>query len=125
MISHICLTIGEVKRMNKYKRKQGFTLIEVIVSFAIFAIVSIVFLSAFSTGLTGIFYTGRKEKTINTAKSMMDENIRMGSGTAADTIESGTLTINYPSITIPIDGKYVTVTQNDGRNTVKFTYFIP
>lgn len=67
--------------MKKYVKKSGFTLIEVIASLALLAILAATFLSIFSFSIDGIFTMGRKsealkiaEKCINAYLENVDEN---------------------------------------------------
>ncbi|WP_409227553.1 type IV pilus modification PilV family protein [Gudongella sp. SC589] len=58
--------------MKKSAINKGFTLIEVIIAFAILAIVLVSFLGMFSNGLRTIFYSGDRTEANNYAQTIMD-----------------------------------------------------
>ena len=63
-------------KYNKYlKNKKGFTLIEVILSIAILGIISIAFLSMFTSGIVGISNSGKKSESHYTAQSDIEIKI--------------------------------------------------
>jgi prepilin-type N-terminal cleavage/methylation domain-containing protein len=71
------------KFTNKYSDKNGFTLIEIILSIAILVIVLFGFLSLFGMGATTIFSMGHKTKALSEAQSIVDTIIN-----AEDTSDS-------------------------------------
>jgi prepilin-type N-terminal cleavage/methylation domain-containing protein len=52
--------------------KKGFTLLEVIISIAIFAVVSVALISAFSSGMIGIYVSGNKTRAVEQVQGYMD-----------------------------------------------------
>ena len=63
-------------RYKKYsKNKKGFTLIEIIVSIAIMGIISVAFLTMFTSGIIGISNSGEKSNSHYTAQSQMESNV--------------------------------------------------
>lgn len=69
----------EVEEMIKYKNqlqnKKGFTLIELIISIAILAIITTAFLTMFTSGIVGISNSGKKSVDHYTAQSQIESNI--------------------------------------------------
>lgn len=55
-----------------FKRRNGLTLIEVIVSIAILGIIVVSFLSAFSFGLTNLHFSGQKSSELTDLQTIVD-----------------------------------------------------
>lgn len=64
-------------------KRDGFTLIELVVSFALLGLISVSMLSVFSTGLGNIFRAGVRTETVNIAEYDM---IYLGEVTTTETV---------------------------------------
>lgn len=125
MIVSSLTKLGFIKGVNTMKVKDGFTLIEVIVSIAIMGIVAISMLTVFNAGLVNIIRAGNRTEAVYDAE--------------ADLVESPAV-LSYENITIKvptpygensviINGGYVkgeaSITSGFGSVTVDFEEFIP
>lgn len=113
-----------LKYKNYSESKKGFTLIEVIISISILAIISIAFLSIFGNSITGIWESGRKNISHYEAQNMIESNISNPSNLPGNvTTEPVSITLKFPENNQIISGRKIDVTYNYGRTTRKLTTF--
>lgn len=60
------------KHIKKCVSNNGFTLIEIIVSFAIIGIIAVTFISTFTSGIQSIFIMGQKTSAVNDAQAFLE-----------------------------------------------------
>lgn len=117
-----------MKTFKNFKNlRNGFTLVETIVSIAMLAIISVAFLAMFSNGIIGISNSGRKSTSHYNAQDEMEKNIDNSSETAGGAVSSTPYSItgmsfsgtSYP----PITGRKIDVTYVYGNTTKKLTTF--
>ncbi|MCB2295208.1 prepilin-type N-terminal cleavage/methylation domain-containing protein [Clostridium algoriphilum] len=120
--------------MSKYKNylqnEKGFTLIELIISIAILAIVTTAFLTMFTSGIVGISNSGKKSFDHYTAQSQIESNINDLEDLPSNvtTTAPGTSNISLifpgsPNIFV-ISGRQIDVRYTYGRITKILTTFI-
>lgn len=113
--------------IKNIKIKKGFTLIELIVSIALLAIISISFLAMFLNGITGIINAGKKSTNHYNAQDEIEKNIDNSTETAGGAVSSNSCSITgmcfngtyYP----PVTGRKIDVTYVYGNSTKKITTF--
>lgn len=106
--------------MVKQRTQGGMTLIEVIVSMALIAIIAGVFLPLFSTALVWVFAAGDKGEAYSAAQR--DVETRLATGEA---IYSQTLVIDFPGTQIQVRGGLVETRRVVGQRSSRLEAFIP
>lgn len=114
--------------MRKVKSR-GFTLIEVIVSIAILAVIVTAFSGMFLSSIKTIAKSGNRSNGDYEAQRVMEEKISnplSGSeGNIDTTVESTNISIIINSREITVPGKVIKTEFNDGRTEVLLTTFVP
>lgn len=114
--------------MNKAVKKKGFTLIELIISIALFAILSVAFLSMFSTGIKGIFNAGNKSKANYTSQQAL-ENELSGKPVTVDSVNvsssDSNMELDFDGIKVDVNGKIRTLNYDNGRQRIELVTFTP
>ena len=107
-----------------FKSREGFTLIEVLVSLAIIGLIATVFLPIFSGGLANIFDMGRSTQTMNHEAQMYMDQIYNGRSKAEIMAEDDRVSIDDSE---SINGMtLVTITIEYGRgNTITLSSLVP
>ena len=117
----------EVEEMSKYKNhlenKEGFTLIEVILSIAILGIISITFLSMFTSGMVGISNSGKKSVDNYDAQSKIENEISVSRNLLVD-VEQPPFIMKFSGIEYKVSGRQIDVPYTYGSITKKLTTFI-
>lgn len=122
--------------MGKNRKKGGMTLIEIIVSIAIIAIIAVAFLSMFTYGFKGIIRAGNKSSATFSGASAID-NVIVGNtpdpslNVTASNVTSSSIdiAIEYPdsltpsSVVIPVEIVEVISEKNGVSSSV--TAFVP
>lgn len=94
--------------MKKFKKKKGLTLIELLVSIALIAIIAVSFLSMFVTGFKFIANAGNKTKVMYASQDEAEKKLLEGASAA-----SFHMTVKFPAhdtepaIDVPMDGEKV------------------
>jgi prepilin-type N-terminal cleavage/methylation domain-containing protein len=103
----------------KVKSKKGFSLIEAVVSIAIIGIISISFLSMYTSGFTTISKNGSRSSALFTGQSNIEEKLNGTPGTT-----STSLTISIPnSSPISVSGNIITESVTVKGQSVNITAF--
>lgn len=107
--------------MYYFKRQNGFSLIEIIVSMAIIGIISITFLTIFTSGFSNIFAAGNKSEALLNSQAVIEDSIAY-----LTTSNSYNLTIRLNGADNIVEGYriYSTKTYNNNR-MVDLALFIP
>lgn len=105
--------------MKTFIKKQGFTLVELIISFAILGIIAITFLAIFSGMYKGISNAGNKSKAAFSAQGNIDNSI------ATRTDGTDTMTIQFNGNSISLTGRTLTSTVTSGNTTVTVSVYTP
>ena len=102
------------------ENKRGFTLIEIIIAIALLGIISVAFLSMFSTGFSIISKAGRRTTSGFSTQTKVEDALNLG--TAGTVISASGLNITLPDGSIINGaGKTETITTNQ----VTITYYVP
>lgn len=109
---------------NCIKKKNGFTLIEVIVSIALLAIIATAFMTLLSNSYADIFISGSKSDALFQAQKEVEFNMAVGTTESSDN-----LVIEYDSSVgvnpITIKGKIILETKSyNGSSSISLTSFI-
>lgn len=93
---------------------KGFTLIEIIVSIAILAILVVATLSLTAQGFTGIYRAGNKSKQVFNSSNLMEATIG-GIEEDEDSIkrDRGTLTFKINGENVTLSGEIITIESED------------
>ena len=114
-----------IKYKHCLKKKKGFTLIEVILSIAILGIISIAFMTMFTSGIVGISNSGKKSISHYVAQNQIESNIS-DSGILPSNVVTTTksITLTFPGkADIVISGRQVDVTYTYGSRSKILTTF--
>ena len=107
---------------NKYQK--GVTLIEVILSIALLAIISIAFFTMFANGLVNISKSGKKSVSHYTAQNHIESNINDSEDLHDDVVTSPiSIRLTFPTNYYDISGRQIDVPYNYGSITKKLTTF--
>jgi prepilin-type N-terminal cleavage/methylation domain-containing protein len=106
--------------MRRFRREEGFTLVEVLVALAILSIIIMAFTTLFTSSFSGIFRAGRKSASLYEAQAVLDQVIDQGTALTEDEIN-----ILFGGIVIKVQGEEITEAyEYDGR-TGQLVYFLP
>jgi prepilin-type N-terminal cleavage/methylation domain-containing protein len=112
------------KNINSNNRQMGFTLIEVILSIAILGIISIAFLTMFTSGIVGISNSGKKSVSHYTAQSQIESNINDSTNLSGSVVTSNVeFTMTFSGSGFPISGRKIDVPYNYGSIPKTLTTF--
>lgn len=104
--------------------KKGFTLVEVIVSIAILALLAVLIVSVYASSLSIIGNNSSAHRKSKSAAAGI-ENTLAGfapdSGISIVNNQEGTFSISFSGLTISADGQYLIGTDNSGEK--KYYYF--
>ena len=102
---------GEISMQNRLltrnlRKQKGLTLIEVLLSFAILAILTLAILPQFASALRGIVKAGNRSNTIYQSQNEAEDKIFQGAASTANS-----MTIVFPGgvpVTVTVQGENVT-----------------
>lgn len=106
--------------MVSIKENKGLTLIELVVSMAIFGIIAVVFLSVFSSSIMWIFGAGDKGEAYSNAQQDIEESIASG-----DSYNSEDISLNFDGKEYSIRGGLVESTQKVNSKDSTLKTFVP
>jgi prepilin-type N-terminal cleavage/methylation domain-containing protein len=118
-------------KLKIMQRVKGVTLIELIVSIAILAIVVIAFSGMFVNGFKSIIKSGNRSSSDYGIQQVIENKIlNPVSGTENNvttevTVLADGLSINFGTNEIDVPGKIVKSEYNDGKSRAVFTTFVP
>lgn len=124
--------------MKHIKSYKGFTLLEVVISIAIFSVIMVALINAFSSGMMNIYASGNKTKAVEKAQSYIDSvwEASVNGSIKAVTLDNDMKNVlgsgNYCSDTSKLylsEGKdmkfhYIANENIDGKNYVKVTVVV-
>lgn len=104
----------------KSRTQKGLTLIEIVISIGILGIISVAFLSMFSTSLSEIFKSGRASTSHYEAQYKMENSIseKPISGTPSTTVQ-----LKFGDKSYQVTGRTVDIDYSSGNQTKKLTSF--
>ncbi|MBK5240152.1 type II secretion system protein [Clostridium sp.] len=115
------------KGKSVIKNQEGFTLIEVVLSIAILAIISTSFLKMFTSSIVGISNSGKKSDSHFTAQNQIETNINDSTILTGSVVNTATvikLTFSGdPTNEILIPGRQIDVPYNYGSTSKELTTF--
>ena len=114
------------KVINSNNSQKGFTLIEVILSIAILAIISVAFLTMFTNGIVGIAGAGKKSTSHYTAQNKIESNMSDSHSlpdSAVTNKPSVQINLNFSGKTYSVVGRQVDVLYTYGSKSKKLTAF--
>ncbi len=124
---------GENKgEQDAMKNTKGFTLIEIILAMALFAIILVAFLSIFTTGQINIFRGGKRSQNTyqiqQTAESIISTN-SIGAYTSTNpsaTATASSLQIVFPLVTtLDIPGNTITIQYTHANIPQQMVIYLP
>lgn len=108
---------------SSVRKKNGMTLVEIIIALAIIGIMAISFLTIFTTGFSTIFSMGRRTKAMNNEAQMYMDQIYSGSTIASiDDLPNVEVVESSDASGLRLITITVTYSQNQ---TVKLTGLVP
>lgn len=114
--------------MKKTMKKKGFTLIELIISIALLAIVAVAFSNMFLTGIKGIFNAGHKSKANYISQQALENKIS-GKPVSIDNVSSTSsnenMEIDFDGTIINVNGSVETVNYDNGKQKTELVTFVP
>lgn len=114
--------------MKKTMKKKGFTLIELILSIALLAIVAIAFSNMFLTGLKGVFNAGHKSKANYISQQALENKIS-GKPVSIDNVSitssNEDMEIDFDGIVINVNGSIEIVDYDNGKQKTELVTFVP
>ncbi len=102
------------------KKRNGMTLIELIISLAILSLILISFLSMFTTGVLTVYRAGNKAEAYAKAQEDLEERIARG-----EAIETNDLSITFDGVTYDVPGGLVETTQYARDAQSSMEVFVP
>lgn len=103
------------------KRKDGFTLVEIILSIAILGIIAISVLTMFGSGLKNISRSGKRTEEVFTLEREINQKIFDGGGGGS---EGDTIKVEIPGFEEKeIKGKIITIPSDD--QNIELKTFVP
>ncbi len=115
--------------MIRYKsyleKKKAFTLLEVVLSMALLAIISTAFLTMFTSGIVGIKNSGKKSVSHYTVQSQIESNITDSGDLPSNVVTSAkSITLTFPgNPSIVVNGRQIDATYSYGSISKKLTTF--
>lgn len=104
----------------KFHRKNGFTLVEMIIALAIFAIIFVAFLSMFSMAIMSVYRAGNKSEAVSKAQSSVESDI------ASSYVESAQeFVLNFGMSDLAISGGIVKANSVEGNSVSEIQTFLP
>lgn len=127
MVKEIMMKVNVMKKM---KDSRGFTLIEVIISIALVGIISISFLTLYTSAYSGIAKAGHRTSTVQIGKASIEDALAQQNvaGLADTGGTNATISIQYQgnaAANFTASGKQVSTTKTYSGNTVTIVSFIP
>ena len=113
------------KHKNYLKNKKAFTLLEVVLSIALLAIISVAFLTMFTSGIVGIKNSGKKTVSHYTVQSQVESNITDPEDLPSNVVTSTkSITLIFPgNPSIVVNGRQIDATYSYGSISKKLTTF--
>jgi prepilin-type N-terminal cleavage/methylation domain-containing protein len=111
------------KRMIEMnKNRKGFTLIEVVLAIALLAIISIVFLTLFSSGMLNIANAGKSSVLNNSAQENLEKIIADPLNASGSSVSNNTtLDIVFSGVTYSVPGRKIDVPASGTHILTTFT----
>ena len=115
-----------MRDIRKVNKKNGLTLVELIVSLAILGIISVAFLSMFGFGINSILTSGKKSSSNFSAQAIMESSISDDSMTSPALTRTPGISIKLykSSVEYTVNGDKLQVSYPYGSSTKTFTTFI-
>jgi prepilin-type N-terminal cleavage/methylation domain-containing protein len=116
------------------KFEKGFTLVEIIISIAIFGIIAIVLLDMLTIGVNGISSAGIRNKGLYTAQQTIENEIRQNTKTDSangpisvdyNLVSSFSISFNNGKTMVLEDGNILNIIYNDGKRNVALKTYLP
>lgn len=112
------------KGKSVIKTQEGFTLIEVVLSIAILAIISTSFLTMFTSSMVGIKKSGGKSVSHFIAQNQIETNLNDSTNLPGSVVTSTTnITLIFQGNSFGVSGRKIDVPYNYGSSTKRLTTF--
>ena len=113
--------------MKSINNKKGMTLVEIVVSLAIFGIMMVAFLNMFLTSYEITIRAGARSDTVAQISSEMENSLSSFGGTGTDiSIANEEISIDYDDGQETIDTIKITgEATNDKNQSVELVYYLP
>ncbi len=109
-------------------KKNGFTLIEVIISIMLIGVISIMFFAMFGSGMNGIIRSGKNSKNVFEAQAQMENNIsnphNITPNVSRTNGQSITLKNSASGKTYSVSGDIIVITYPYGNDSRMLTTFL-
>lgn len=109
-----------VDLISRFRATSGVTLIEVILSIVIVALLALMVLTADSAAFTLFRHGAAARSNADAAYSALEQSITSGSGGSA-----GTMSFSVGAVQYSVTGKYYTKTSTGDEPNVTMTAFVP
>jgi prepilin-type N-terminal cleavage/methylation domain-containing protein len=109
-------------------KEKGFTLIEIVISIALFGMMAMILIPVFTFGYRGILSAGNHSKAGYFGQQAIEnyivDNAVIVPNTTIETITNTTLSINFGGTVINVTGDIKSVDYEDGKYQVDVSTFI-
>jgi len=110
---------------NKMKAKNGFSLVELLVSLSIIAIVVVAFVPVFNGSLSNLINSGKRSSAINIAQKNIEDAVLAGTNLSTYTMNLNFKAEGMADVPISISGLKVNASFSYSDLSGNLTVFVP